>query len=203
MGDSVITLEHMSSATDVADYLLQRVGAVDSHKLQKLLYYCQAWSLVWDGAPMFDDAIEAWQHGPVVRRVFRQHKGQYRVEQPFGGSPDTLSVEARATIDAVVELYGSFTGEQLRELTHREQPWRDARGDTPADDASTAPIETAALASYYLAPVPGEKVFGEAYRRGIEIALSLSTDELDAFDELETDAEAIQAFEAELAAVAG
>jgi hypothetical protein len=34
-------------------------------KLHKILYYCQAWSLVWDDKPLFRERIEAWVTVPL------------------------------------------------------------------------------------------------------------------------------------------
>jgi hypothetical protein len=42
---------------DVAAYILKKKGKMCRWKLQKLVYYSQAWSLVWDGAPLFDEPI--------------------------------------------------------------------------------------------------------------------------------------------------
>jgi uncharacterized phage-associated protein len=57
----------MASAHDVAAYILSRQGRMTAMKLQKLVYYSQAWSVVWDERPLFPEKIEAWANGPVVR----------------------------------------------------------------------------------------------------------------------------------------
>ena len=69
------------SALDVAAYILKRAGAMSTMKLQKLVYYSQAWSLVWDEEALFKDKICAWANGPVVPALFAAHKGKYRVEE--------------------------------------------------------------------------------------------------------------------------
>jgi uncharacterized phage-associated protein len=51
---------------DVAKYILVRQGEMTTFKLHKLLYYSQAWSLVWDDAPLFSDDFYAWANGPVL-----------------------------------------------------------------------------------------------------------------------------------------
>ena len=60
----------MATVFDVAQYILGKLAAdnalpVTTWKLQKLVYYSQAWSVVWDDAPLFNDRIEAWANGPV------------------------------------------------------------------------------------------------------------------------------------------
>ena len=58
----------MATAHDVAAYILQKKGEMTAMKLQKLVYYSQAWSVVWDERPLFHEKIEAWANGPVVPR---------------------------------------------------------------------------------------------------------------------------------------
>lgn len=118
-------------------------------KLQKLVYYCQAWSLVWDGQALFEDPVEAWANGPVVDTLYLEHKGQFMVTSWPRGKPENLSTSERETIDAVIDTYAKFTPAQLSELTHREDPWRNARGDLAAGESSRAVITHAAMAKYY------------------------------------------------------
>lgn len=52
---------------DVAKYILHELGAIQVWKLHKLIYYCQAWSLVWDDEPLFEENFYAWDNGPLCR----------------------------------------------------------------------------------------------------------------------------------------
>src|SRR3989344_4790521 len=47
---------------------------LSNKKLQKLLYYAQAWSLVLKDNKIFDDKIEAWVHGPAIPLVYATFK---------------------------------------------------------------------------------------------------------------------------------
>ncbi len=42
----------MATVFDVAAYILENTGSISTMKLQKLCYYSQAWSLVWDDKPI-------------------------------------------------------------------------------------------------------------------------------------------------------
>lgn len=42
---------------------------MDQLKLNKLLYLAQGRALAQTGKPLFDDDIEATEHGPVIREV--------------------------------------------------------------------------------------------------------------------------------------
>jgi len=64
----------LPSVFDVAKYILEKQGPMSIGKLHKLLYYCQAWSLVWDEKPIFDSRIEAWISGPVVREIYEKYQ---------------------------------------------------------------------------------------------------------------------------------
>ena len=63
----------MQRVVDVAAYILQKKRRLTGYQLQKLLYYCQAWCLATSGERLFRDPVQAWEHGPVVYRVYREH----------------------------------------------------------------------------------------------------------------------------------
>ena len=136
------------SVLDVAAYILEQRGSMTTMKLQKLVYYCQAWSLVWDDRPLFSETIEAWANGPVVRRLYDVHRGQFTIDEIPGRSPIRDTV-ARDTIDAVLEAYGGYSAYQLSIMTHHEHPWLVARDGLPEWEPSDAVISHASMAEYY------------------------------------------------------
>ncbi len=126
-------------------------------KLQKLIYYCQAWSLVWDERPLFNEEIQAWKNGPVVRALYDKHSGRFLVEPGmFDGNPDHLDQDARDTIQAVIEYYGSHTAQWLSDLTHSEDPWREARRGLGPEETSQELISLASMHKYYSGLVSNE-----------------------------------------------
>lgn len=124
----------MASAFDVAEYLLSKADATENDmthmKLQKLLYYCQGFSLALLGCPLFLEAIEAWIHGPVVPVVYQEFKGYGKapLERSGLGSIDALTSEEKGLIDDVYSVYGGYSAAKLRNLTHSEAPWLDVEG---------------------------------------------------------------------------
>lgn len=140
----------MADVNDVAAYLVERHGPMSTMKLQKLAYYAQAWNLVWEEVPLFDAEIQAWINGPVVYDLYRQHRGRFRIDS-WDGDPARLSQDERETIDAVFRAYGRFSGQQLGEMTHREGPWREARGDAAPTDRGNATISMESMQEYYSA----------------------------------------------------
>ena len=138
----------MAHSTDVAEFILGRLGPTPAMKLQKLVYYCQAWSLVWDERPMVCDEFQAWANGPVAPELYDRHRGQFAVGT-VNGNPGTLDQAARDTIEAVIEFYGAKHSQWLSDLTHTEDPWREARGSLPPGARSNAVISHASMAEYY------------------------------------------------------
>lgn len=141
----------MVTVHDVAAYILEKMGTMTALKLQKLLYYCQAWSLVWDERPLFPEPIEAWANGPVVRRVYAHHRQQYNVASWPLGDVNNLNVAQRDTIDRVIAFYGDKSSQWLSDLTHKEGPWRLARRGLPDNARGDAIITHASMAEYYSA----------------------------------------------------
>jgi len=157
-----------ATVRDVATYLKERRPDLDRYALQNLLYYCKAWSLVWDAEPMFSEPFEAWINGPVCDSFWRSPN--------VPGNPNLLSKASRETADAVLTFYGTLTTEQLIELSHRERPWRDARIGLRAEEKSSMSIPDDAIRSYYFKASLPAKEFTEAYRRGVNLMLELDED---------------------------
>lgn len=139
----------MAKLHDVAAYIIGKLRGLDAMKLQKLLYYSQAWALVWDDKPLFSARIEAWANGPVVREVFKAYQGKYRIQKAKYGDPSALLPYEKKTIDAVLKFYGPKTGFYLSQLTHQEKPWKDARQGVAPGDPSDQEITKSAMLEYY------------------------------------------------------
>jgi uncharacterized phage-associated protein len=139
----------MATAHDIANYILEKLGRMTAMKLEKLAYYSQAWSLVWDERPLFRERIEAWVNGPVVPNLYRVHRGQFDVKEWPYGDPDNLSVVQRETVDIVLDFYGNKSSQWLSDLTHSEQPWKDARQGLAPMDRGGNEITRASMHEYY------------------------------------------------------
>lgn len=139
------------SSEDVAAYILRKKGTMSTIKLQKLVYYCQAWSLVWDEAPLFKDRIEAWANGPVIPKLFYLHKGMFLINYndfPYG-NPDKPDENQKETINAVLDYYADKPAQWLVELSHLEAPWKQVRTGLPFGTPSNREIKQDEIAQYY------------------------------------------------------
>jgi len=139
-----------ATAMDVAAYILKQCGPITAMKLQKLVYYSQAWSLVWDERPLFHDKIKAWVNGPVVGTLYHAHRGRLTLTPgDVAGNIEALDPKARETIDAVLKFYGHRTAQWLSDLTHSEAPWTNARKGMKTGDRGNVEITQAAIHEYY------------------------------------------------------
>jgi uncharacterized phage-associated protein len=105
---------------------LQGDPDVSPLKLQKLLYLAQGHYLAATGQRLFDEPIMAYEHGPVVVRVWRRYAG---LRTPIVGTDAdfTESVPIPADVadflQRVWDQYKDYSASALRNLTHRQQPW--------------------------------------------------------------------------------
>lgn len=118
---------------DVADYFLSLADEdegdyITNLKLQKLLYYAQGLHLACYDAPLFDEHIEAWAHGPVIPQVYSKYRDlEYGpIPRPQDLDFDKFNEETREFLDEVYRIFGQYSAWKLREMTHEEQPWHEA-----------------------------------------------------------------------------
>lgn len=121
-------------------------------KLEKLVYYSQAWHLVWEEKPLFLSRIEAWANGSVVPDLYNEHCGMFSIcsNACIGDVSSVMEIE-KESIDAVLSTYSKKSAMYLVLLTHSEEPWRKARkraGVLPGERCNEE-ITLAEMAEYY------------------------------------------------------
>jgi len=123
-----------------------------SLKLQKLMYYSQSWYLALNDVPLFAEDFQAWVHGPVVPSQWHRFRDyQWR---PIDADLELPLIQVRGVsefISEIIDVFGAETAVALELMTHREQPWIDARGNLPIDAHSSNIIPKAAMRDYYRA----------------------------------------------------
>jgi len=139
----------MVTVLDVAAYILSKRGPMTAMKLQKLVYYAQAWSLVWDEKHLFRNEIQAWANGPVAPTLYQAHRRQYMISRLPQGDKSALTPQERETVEAVLKYYGAKSSQWLSDLTHAEKPWKEARKGLAPGERGRAVITPAAMAEYY------------------------------------------------------
>ncbi len=144
------------SCIDIAQYFIwvaNETGSFISNlKLQKLVYYAQAWHIAIHDSPLFEEDFEAWVHGPVIPSLYRQYKS-------FGWQPISEDVIPQLPqnicefLDEVVQEYFDCDGYELEQMTHLEDPWNRAREDLAPDEPSNQVIKKEWMKEFY-----GERV---------------------------------------------
>ena len=144
------------SCFDIANYfigLANETGSFISNlKLQKLVYYAQAWHLALHERPLFEEDFEAWVHGPVIPSLYQKYKSfewQPILEDVDPKLPEDIS----QFLDEVAEEYFACDAYELEQMTHAEAPWDLARGDLPPDAPSNEAIKKEWMKEYYRASV--------------------------------------------------
>lgn len=120
-------------------------------KLQKILFYAQAWYLVKKGKPLFPDStFQAWSHGPVNYFVYDWYR-EYGYLPIMETNTGQLSLEdgEKQHLDTIWKIYGCYNADQLEALTHNEDPWKKARNGLPDDAPSNAIITVESMTVYY------------------------------------------------------
>lgn len=151
-----MTIQTITKVTDVktvANYFLSKskMGTdlgITHLKLQKLVYFAQAWHLGLKGEPLFDSEIQAWIHGPVCPDLYNEYRNSsYKELEPV--TEPEIAPGVKEVLDSVWEIYGSYDGKFLEELTHLEKPWINARENLLPDAISNNVITHKDMTEYY------------------------------------------------------
>lgn len=155
---------------DVATYcglvLLKEGMTVTPLKLQKILYYVQAWMMVFfDEQLLFDEKPQAWVNGPVYPSVYARFKSVGRYTQlkkedfiDKGTLTEAISTYAEklsltlsqiTVLNKLLLIYGAKNQDQLVFMTHCEMPWSIARGDLEPFENSENPISFKDMYRFY------------------------------------------------------
>lgn len=147
-------MSKVNQVTNYFIYLSNKEGQNDltNKKLQKLLYYSQAWSLALRKKELFRENFEAWIHGPAIPSVYQKFK-------EFGSSAIALDVTSEnfsglntqetQLLDEVWRVYGKYDAAYLELLTHSEGPWQRARNGASPYEASNSNISKKDMMEYY------------------------------------------------------
>jgi uncharacterized phage-associated protein len=146
-------LPDLISPNHVSDFLLyesrERGDILTNLKLQKLIYYAQAWHLALKGKPLFEENFQAWIHGPVLPSQYQRFKTyEWRPileEIVFPQLPSELDRHLKE----IVDVFGCETATTLELMTHNESPWKAARNGISPDQQSTAIISKQSMKTFY------------------------------------------------------
>lgn len=137
----------------IADYFIwfaNDTGSFISNlKLQKLVYYAQAWFLAIYGKPLFEEDFEAWIHGPAIPSLYREYKKfayrpiEKKVEKPG------FDTKVSKYLEMLTERYFGLDAFTLELLAHNEDPWKEARKGLAPDQNCSQIITKEMMKRYY------------------------------------------------------
>lgn len=130
----------------VINYSNEHDYGISNLKLQKVLYFIQAYFLInkKNHNPCFDEKIEAWDFGPVVPEAYHEYKQYGNGDIPTIKSyfyidkddiwnskrveynDDIINPNDKQLIDKVIDKFSDYSATDLVSLTHRQSPWIDA-----------------------------------------------------------------------------
>jgi uncharacterized phage-associated protein len=140
---------------DIANWFLNQIDpdagdSITHLKLQKLVYYAEAWALALFDTSLFEDEFEAWAHGPVVRSLYNEyrHCGWEPIMEEVEEPPE-FEEDVQDLLQEVFRVYGEHSAKTLEKLTHREQPWRNAREGYAPEEWSNEKISKEDMKEFY------------------------------------------------------
>lgn len=138
----------MYNVLDVCRYAINYSNdkdyGISNLKLQKILYFIQAYFLISTPEPCFGAKIEAWDFGPVVPEAYREYKQfgssnipriSYYVVMDFDDfwnskvkefNDEVISDKDKKRIEAVIDRFSDYSATDLVSITHNQAPWIDA-----------------------------------------------------------------------------
>lgn len=102
-------------------YRANKGDLLSNMKLQKLLYYAQGSYLALTGENLFNDKILAWEHGPVIEKVYKKYKQEFAINNYKDIEIDRKTSDI---LDMVYNTFGQYSAWKLRDMTHNETPWQ-------------------------------------------------------------------------------
>lgn len=150
----------MYNINDIADYIILNLKSEDDSvslvnlKLQKLLYYIQAWYYGIEKKPFFNDEFQAWVHGPVNRLIYDRFKNskylysEINLTDVINKNPNIKKLDCEF-INYILENYAQYSGAELERLSHSELPWKKTRGQLDTYTSSESIISSDLMINYY------------------------------------------------------
>jgi len=141
----------------ISDYFIglsnETGSLITNLKLQKLVYYAQAWSLALNNKELFSNDFEAWVHGPVLFDLYNNYRAQkwnpISKAVKLSDIESQLDAETKALLEDVAQVYFELDAYKLERLTHLEAPWLEARGSIAENEPCNNIISKTTMKSYY------------------------------------------------------
>jgi len=147
---------------ELSDYIISYCNInnieISNKKLQKLMYYCQAWHLALFGDKLIDSNFEAWVHGAVLRPLYYNYcnlgyntihvdsSKAFNIVQNFNSN---ISTNVHDLLEKVFSKYINYDADELEHINHLEYPWIKTRQGLKPDESSDKIITKELIEEYY------------------------------------------------------
>jgi uncharacterized phage-associated protein len=146
-------MHNLSNAKNVARWFINRADrsageAITQLKVQKLVFYSDAWHLAYFDRQLIPESFQAWAHGPVVTALYAKYRASSWDSLPVEKGPLPVS-GTQEFLESIYEAYGQFSAKKLEAMTHNELPWIEARNGLPPEAKSDTVISKLTMRNFY------------------------------------------------------
>ena len=158
---AISKIQYDSTIMRVAQWFLS-MDSMSNKKLQKLCYYAYCWFIVFfndveaisenninEIHVLCPEGFQAWIHGPVCFPLYCRYKVYGWHNIPKAEFKPTVTDELESLFRQVWDAYGSYTADELEAISHREQPWQNARKGIRNCEACANKISAYEILKYY------------------------------------------------------
>jgi uncharacterized phage-associated protein len=158
---AIIGTTTQKSYTPIANFFIalsnETGSLITNLKLQKLVYYADAWYLANYGEALVKEDFQAWVHGPAIPSLYGEYKHfswQPIIREDLKNNSlydikKNLESKTIELLDQVCDSYFGLTAYELERLTHNEYPWKITRTGLADDEASDRVISKTLIKDYY------------------------------------------------------
>ena len=142
-------MSRIYDALTIAKWIINKVHP-EPLKLQKLLYLAQGYSYAFHDRPLFNDELEGWVHGPVVRDVYYMFKDYQFNSIDISFEINELDDEAIDVLNYVIDNFSKYDAKYLEKLSHEQEPWILSRDGLDPDERSDKTISKESISNYFI-----------------------------------------------------
>jgi len=141
----------------LSKYILNKLGSVNTFKLQKVIYFIESFHLAYFNKSLVDDKFEAWVNGPVSRKIYDYFKSQSKGSdfiRPMEIDENEFKLFFRDSpmqlylINSIIRYAGKYDSTLLKEASH-SLPWKETREGLKIKEKSDREVPKVKIRNYY------------------------------------------------------
>lgn len=153
-------------------YLNEKGDPVTNKKLQKLLYFTNAWHLAYfDYSLIKDEESQAWRFGPVyttsyhkfkaakfepinLKKHYKKFKDSPKELYNYFFSENKINNDQQNLIKTILFKYSGFSAYELEVISHNDPPWIQSRKGCGEFENCTNSISNKVISQAYKSKLP-------------------------------------------------